>query len=74
MWRALFLAVGLFCCLLGVQCLLIEKAVLVDRGGSSQAAAAIREIQPAEWAPWSLLAAGTVVMLYSITLPKKLGG
>ena len=33
MWRALFIALGFFCCLLGVECLLIEKAVLYDREG-----------------------------------------
>jgi hypothetical protein len=35
-------------------------------------ASAQREISPPEWAAWSLLSAGAVVILYSITLPQKM--
>jgi hypothetical protein len=81
MWRSLFIAIGVTACILGVECLLIDKATLIDRnaplpvaGVASPVAASTREIVPPEWAPWSLLSAGAVVMLYSITLPKKWGG
>jgi hypothetical protein len=85
MWRAMFIAIGVTACILGIECLMIDKAVLVDRGGSQPGAAtatagvasvpaARRELTPPEWAPWSLLSAGAVVMLYSFTLPKKWSG
>lgn len=80
MWRSLFLALGLTCLILGGECLVVERAVLarplpqsstVD--GSSEGAPAIsrRDIIPPEWAPWSLLSAGAVVILYSFTIPKR---
>ena len=76
MWRALFIAVGFFCCLLGVECLLIEKAVLFDRAGGEHEYAQTqvahsREVAPPDWAPWSLMSAGAVTMLYSFTIPKR---
>ncbi len=83
MWRAMFIAIGVTACILGVECMLIDKAVLVDRGDAAAAApqingvaapAAKRELVPPEWAPWSLISAGAVVMLYSFTLPKKFSG
>lgn len=77
MWRSLFIAIGVTACILGVECLLIDKAMLIDRNAPAPAAgiaaAPLREVIPPEWAPWSLLSAGAVVMLYSITLPKKWG-
>ncbi|MEX2185863.1 MAG: hypothetical protein WD875_03675 [Pirellulales bacterium] len=81
MWRAMFIAIGVTACILGIECLMIDKAVLVDRGNPQPAATAVsaapaakRELIPPEWAPWSLLSAGAVVMLYSFTLPKKWSG
>ena len=32
------------------------------------------EVVPPEWAPWSLMGAGAVVVLYSFTIPKRVGG
>ena len=72
MWRSLFLAVGAYCCLLGVEALGLEKAVL-KRPELASAPAAQKEIVPPEWAPWSLMASGAVVVLYSFTIPKRVG-
>jgi hypothetical protein len=78
MLRAFFLAIGIFAFILGLQCLVIEKAVLQpSREGTASAFAQqvekpYREISPPEWAPWSLLSVGAVVMLYSFTIPAKL--
>ncbi len=77
MFRAFFLAIGVYAVILGGECLLIDKAVLHPRENASAAehlAPALREIHPAEWAPWSLLSAGSVVVLYSFTVPAKLRG
>lgn len=74
MWRSLFLALGLYLVLLGVEGLLVDKVVLVSRGehGPWGYAARGREIVPSDWAPWSLLSSGCVTILYSFTLPKRL--
>ena len=90
MWRALFLAVGIFLCILGAECLVVDKFVMAGEarpvvaepnaapagpatlfGETAPPAPAVkRDIEPAEWAPWSLLSAGAVVILYSLTLNK----
>ena len=77
MLRALFLAIGIYAFLLGVECMVIDKAVLHPSrdayGGrlGGEVAPTFREIHPAEWAPWSLLSAGAVVILYSFTIPAR---
>ncbi|MEX0678968.1 MAG: hypothetical protein WD063_17980 [Pirellulales bacterium] len=74
MVRAFFLALGLYAFLLGLECLVLDKAVLHTKqnGAAEQIATPFREITPADWAPWSLLSGGAVVMLYSFTLPAKM--
>lgn len=74
MVRAFFLALGMYAFILGLECLVLDKAVLHPRGDGAveQVARSYREIVPPDWAPWSLLSAGAVVMLYSFTLPAKL--
>jgi hypothetical protein len=78
MWRAFFLAVGITCCIIGAECLVIEKAVLAARHESTpgvvrslDAGGRHRELKPTEWAPWSLLSAGAVTILYSFTIPRR---
>ena len=74
MIRAFFLAVGMYAFILGLECLVIDKATLHAKpdAATGQVATGFREVTPAEWAPWSLLSAGAVVMLYSFTLPAKM--
>ncbi len=75
MWRSFFLAIGIFLCILGVECLAIEKAVLHSAAeqpaGFGVSRPAPREITPPEWAPWTLMSAGAVVLLYSFTIPRR---
>ena len=71
MWRSLFLALGAYCCLLGLEALAIQQAVLKPQVRGGQVVVASRSVTPPEWAPWSLLAGGTIVVLYSFTLPRK---
>lgn len=68
MWRSVFMAVGLFMVILGAESLLIDSATLANHD------AAIRDVVPQEWVPWSLLSGGAVTILYSITIPQKLKG
>jgi hypothetical protein len=69
MWRSFFLAIGVYVCLLGVQALAVERAVL--KADAASQAGIQREIVPPEWAPWSLIGAGAVVVLYSFTIPRR---
>ncbi len=71
MWRSFFLAVGAYCVLLGVEALVLEKAVL--KANPSQFSMSAHEIVPPDWAPWSLLGTGAVVLLYSFTVPQRVG-
>ena len=72
MWRSFFLAIGVYVCILGVQALAVERAVIKpevarDTGLKS-------EIVPPDWAPWSLIGGGAVVVIYSFTIPRRVGG
>jgi hypothetical protein len=82
MWRSLFLAVGIFLIILGVQCLGVAQFTLKIR---DEAAAAYyldttpgtgpqKKLTPPPWVPWSLMSTGAVVCLYSFTLPKRVSG
>jgi hypothetical protein len=70
MWRSFFLAVGVYVCLLGVEALAVERAVLKPELANTKMVGQ-SEIVPPDWAPWSLLAAGAVVSLYSFTIPMR---
>jgi len=84
MWRAFFCAIGIMLIILGIECLLIDSAVLAagvidDPTSSPQntmfggqlANTQSRVFRPAEWIPWSLLASGAVVLIYSISLKRS---
>ena len=69
MFRSLFLALGVYSCLLGVEALAVERAVLKKPEGNP--AAAQKVVAPPDWAPWSLMGGGAVVVLYSFTFPRR---
>jgi hypothetical protein len=71
MWRSFFLAIGVYCCLLGVEALAVERAVLKSDLSGSPSTSASREISPPDWAPWSMIGGGAVVVLYSFTIPQR---
>jgi len=79
MWRSFFLAIGISTVILGAECLLIDKAVLAARDeragilGRVDLTARNKEVVPPNWAPWSLMSTGAVTMLYSFTIPKRVG-
>lgn len=81
MWRAFFCAIGISLMLIGGECLVVEKAVLATgpkpASGSSPylfapgpGTTTSQEFRPPEWAPWSLLSAGAVIVLYTLTIQK----
>lgn len=86
MWRAFFLAIGFFAMVVGVECLGVEKVTLKIRDDPPPPTSAslfpdnepkqgpLKQINPPPWAPWSLLATGAVMCLYSITIPRRVSG
>lgn len=78
MWRAFFLAMGLSVAILGLECLLVDNFVLAGRSGgifgNGGGSSVTREMRPPSWAPWSLITAGVVTMLYSFTIPQRVKG
>lgn len=87
MWRAFFLAIGISLVIIGAQCLVIDRVVLASgAAGEAQQSAGLfgsrtttggmggRELTPPDWAPWSLMATGAVVIIYSFTVPKRVAG
>ncbi len=85
MIRAFALAIGITLCILGAECLLFEKVILAAGEPTAAPANAVaigqqnranqpQIIQPPEWAPWSLLSAGAVVIIYSFTIPRRVSG
>jgi hypothetical protein len=73
MWRSLFLALGAYTCLLGVEALAIEKAVMRQPENGQPRRFIEDEISPPEEAPWILMATGSVVVLYSFSIPRRVG-
>jgi hypothetical protein len=79
MWRSLFLAVGVMLCILGVECLGVQEVVFKAQtpAAQSEAGASLgssRRIAPPEYAPWSLMGLGAVVILYAYDLPRRMAG
>jgi hypothetical protein len=79
MWRAFFMAIGVFAGFVGGECLIVDRFIMA--GEVKQPPAQIfpmppkkREISPPDWAPWTFLSVGAISILYSLTLPKMGGG
>ena len=69
--------------ILGVECLGVERVNLKVRSESPAPVspfdfetntATQQQLVPPPWAPWSLLASGAVVCLYSFTIPRRVAG
>lgn len=80
MWRSLFMAIGIMAIIVGVESLLIDSANVYAAAESSAAdfvdpgiapAQRIETWTPGERFPWMMLAVGSVVVLYAVTLPKR---
>ena len=80
MLRAFFLAMGISTCIYGAECLVVERFVLAadtkpaatqPGAFTSPPAKPPREMKPPEWAPWSLLATGALVVLYSLAMRRE---
>lgn len=60
MWKSVFLATGVFACLVGAELLVIDSAAVKPINGGGQA----REITAPDWAPWALISAGAITLLH----------
>jgi hypothetical protein len=83
MWRALFLSIGTFLFLLGVQCLFVQQITTKIHGEPPEASSPFEaaptvgpqiKFNPPPWAPWSMMSSGIVICLYSFTIPKRVAG
>jgi hypothetical protein len=81
MWRAFFLAIGVYMILFGLQCMTVDRVVLkfhdappAANGLGEAKAGPQKQFVPAAWVPWSLMSSGAVVCLYSFTIPRRVAG
>jgi hypothetical protein len=83
MWRAFFLAIGIFLIILGIECLAVEKVYLKIHDEPptstnflepSPKVGPAKQLTPQSWHPWSLLSIGVVICLYSFTIPRRIQG
>jgi hypothetical protein len=70
MWKSLCLATGIFACIVGVEMLFIDSAVILPIDGQGDA----RTFTAPDWAPWTLLSVGAVTVLHYVSLPRSLTG
>lgn len=68
MWKSFFLAVGIFSCIVGIELLVIDSAVVLPPNGRGGP----RSFTAPDWMPWSLISAGAIMVLHYVSLPKKL--
>jgi hypothetical protein len=66
MTKSFLLAAGIFACIVGVEMLVVDSAVLVplDGGGGE------RTFQAPDWAPWTLLSVGAATILHFCQVPR----
>jgi hypothetical protein len=83
MWRAFFLAIGLYLIIFGVECLAVERVYLRVQDEPPPSSSILdpapkagpqKQFTPPPWMPWSVLSSGAVVCLYSFTIPRRMGG
>ncbi len=82
MWRALFLAIGIFLMILGLETLTVDRVLLRFHEAASPISpfdteprlGANLQFVPQHWVPWTLLGTGAVTCLYSFTIPRRVNG
>jgi hypothetical protein len=67
MWKSFFLASGIFACVLGVEMLLIDSAVVTTMHGGDSV------FRAPDWMPWTLLSVGAATILHFCHLPATSG-
>jgi len=67
MWKSVCLAAGIFACVVGVEMLIIDSAVVSSIDGAAPA----RTVTAPDWAPWTLISVGAVTILHFANLQVK---
>ena len=67
MWKSFFIAAGIFACLLGLELLIVDSAVVLPLNGQG----ATKVFMAPDWAPWTLISAGAITLLNFGSLPLK---
>lgn len=77
MWRSFLLAVGMALIVMGGECLIIDDVTVYESSIASVEedpyltkaleGPKTRVVEPPEWAPWGLITAGAIVMLFAAT-------
>jgi hypothetical protein len=67
MWKSFFLASGIFACIVGVEMLLIDSAVVTSMNGGESV------FRAPDWMPWTLLSVGAATILHFCQLPATSG-
>jgi len=63
MWKSFFLASGIFACVVGIEMLLIDSAVISSMNGQASV------FRAPDWMPWTLLSVGAATILHFFHLP-----
>jgi hypothetical protein len=67
MWKSFFIAAGIFACIVGLELLVIDSAVVLPVNGPGST----RVFTAPDWAPWTLISAGAITLLNFGSLPLK---
>lgn len=89
MWRSLFMAAGFALCIIGAECMVVDRFVLADSITKSgpymtteeytsweadlPSTASRKVIVPPEWAPWGLLSGGVMLVMYTASFRSSSG-
>ena len=81
MLRAFFSGIGISLLILGGECFVVDKAVLAISKPKEIAAPhfaaqqtpiqAGKEVKPPEWAPWTLISVGAVLVLFNASAGRE---
>lgn len=77
MWRAFFIAISIAVVILGLECMVLDHAILRPprfAEDSVESYLTDRKVQLPDWAPWTLISGGAVMLLYSVSLKPGGGG
>lgn len=87
MFRSIALAVGMTMLIIGLELFFVERVVwagderpipTAQTSGFADErqsyASKGQDFVPPDWMPWSLMSVGSVVILYSFTIPRRMAG
>jgi len=67
MWKSFCLAIGIFSCVLGIEFLVVDSAVISSIDGKGPP----RMVSAPDWVPWTLISVGAVTILHFSNLQRK---